>query len=121
MPVISISGDGGALFTIGELATAVHHNIALNIVVMNDNAFGNVRGIQRDKYNARYIASDLTSPDFVKLAQSFGMTAARAQTPDDLRTELAKAIAHNGPNLIEVPVGDFPSPWEYVLMSKVRG
>ena len=121
VPVISISGDGGALFTIGELATAVHHNIALNIVVMNDNAFGNVRGIQRDKYNARYIASDLTSPDFVKLAQSFGMTAARAQTPDDLRTELAKAIAHNGPNLIEVPVGDFPSPWEYVLMSKVRG
>ncbi len=120
VPVVSITGDGGAMFTIAELTTAVHHNIPLNVVVMNDNAFGNVRGIQRDKYEARYIASDLSSPDFVKLAQSMGVSADRATTPAELELKLAKAIANPGPNLIEVPVGEFPSPWKYILMPKLR-
>lgn len=121
VPVVSIAGDGGALFTITELATAVHHNIPVNIIVMNDNAFGNVRGIQRDNFDGRYIASDLTSPDFVALAKSFGVTAARAETPQALQRELELAIKNNGPNLIEVPVGEFPSPWEYIILGKVRG
>jgi len=109
------------MFGIAELATAKHHNIAANFIVMKDNAYGNVRSIQRDKYDARYIASDLSSPDFVMLAQSCGVQATRAESPDALKTELAKAIAHNGPNLIEVPVGEFPSPWQYILLPKVRG
>ena len=71
--VVSVSGDGGAMFAIAELATAVHHNIPVNIIVMNDNAFGNVRGIQRDNFDARFIASDLTSPDFVALAKACGV------------------------------------------------
>lgn len=121
VPVVSIAGDGGAMFTISELATAAHHGIPVNIVVMKDNAFGNVKGIQRDNYGGRYIASDLTSPDFVGLAESCGVSAARAETPDALLQELRKAIANPGPNLIEVPVGEFPSPWKYILMPKVRG
>ena len=121
VPVVSITGDGGALFSITELATAVHHRIPVNVVVMNDNAFGNVRGIQRDEFDGRYIASDLTSPDFVALAKSFGVTAARAHTPEELERELVKAIANNGPNLIEVPVGEFPSPWKYIQLGQVRG
>jgi len=108
------------MFTIAELATAVHHNIPLNVVVMNDNAYGNVKGIQRDKYDARYIASDLTSPDFVKLAESLGVSAARASTPEELTSELKTAVQNRGPNLIEVPVGEFPSPWRHILMPKVR-
>jgi acetolactate synthase-1/2/3 large subunit len=119
--VVSIAGDGGALFSITELATAVHHNIPVNIVVINDHAYGNVRGIQRDEFDGRYIASDLTSPDFVALAKSFGVTASRADTPDALQQELEKAIAHDGPKLIEVPVGEFPSPWKYIQLGKVRG
>jgi len=121
VPVVSIAGDGGALFSITELATAVHHNIPVNIVVMNDNAYGNVRGIQRDEYDGRYIASDLTSPDFVALAKSFGCSAALAKTPEELEQELSKAIASDGPNLIEVPVGEFPSPWKYIQLGRVRG
>lgn len=109
------------MFTITELATAAHHNIPLNVVVMNDNAFGNVKGIQRDKYGERYIASDLTSPDFAKLAESCGVSSVRVTEPDQLQVELEKAIANPGPNLIEVTVGEFPSPWEYILMPKVRG
>jgi len=121
VPVVAIAGDGGALFSITELATAVQHNIPVNIVVMNDNAYGNVRGIQRDEYQGRYIASDLTSPDFVALAKSFGCSAAVAKTPEELEQELSKAIANDGPNLIEVPVGEFPSPWKYIQLGQVRG
>ena len=72
VPVVSINGDGGALFCIAELATARHHNIPLTIVVMKDDAYVNVGGFQRDRFDARYIASDLSSPDFVKLAESSG-------------------------------------------------
>ncbi len=121
VPVVSIAGDGGALFSITELATAVLHNIPVNIVVMNDNAYGNVRGIQRDDFDGRFIASSLASPDFVALAKSFGVTATRALTPEELERELAKAFANDGPNLIEVPVGEFPSPWKYIQLGKVRG
>ena len=106
--------------TITELATAVHHNIPVNIVVMNDNAFGNVKGIQRDKYDARYIASELSSPDFVKLAESMGVSADKAASPVDLEHKLKTAIANPGPNLIEVSVGEFPSPWKYILLPKAR-
>lgn len=121
VPVVSIAGDGGAMFTISELASATHHKIPLNIIVMNDNAFGNVRSIQRDNYDERFVASDLSSPDFVKLAESCGVQAVRATTPDELQHELSKAIVNPGPNLIEVPVGDFPSPWKFILMRKLRG
>ncbi len=121
VPVVSISGDGGALFTIGEMATAVRHKIPLTLIVFNDNAFGNVRRFQIENYNNRPIASDLTSPDFVKLAESFGARGMRATSPEELRRHLALAIKSDGPTLIEVPVGDFPSPWEFIMMPKVRG
>lgn len=121
VPVVSISGDGGALFASGELATAVHHAIPLTCIIFNDNAYGNVRRFQIDNYNNRPIASDLTSPDFVKLAESFGAEGLRATTADELRTRLRHAFQSNGPTVIEVPVGEFPSPWPYILMPKVRG
>ena len=119
--IVSVTGDGGALFTIGELATAVHHEIPINIIVMNDNAYGNVRTIQRESYGGRLIASDLTSPDFVELARSFGFSASRAESPQELEKHLAAAIARGGRNLVEVPVGEFPSPWKHVMLGKARG
>ena len=121
VPVVAISGDGGALFAIGEMATAVHHGIPLTLVVFNDHAFGNVRLLQKDGYGGRLIASGLTSPDFARLAESFGARGLRATTPDELRARLRTALAADGPTLIEVPVGELPSPWEFVLMPKVRG
>ena len=121
MPVVAISGDGGALFGIGELATAVQHRIGLTTIVFNDNAYGNVRRLQLDNYDGRCIASDLQSPDFVALAEGFGVSGRRAASPDELRACLSEALAGAGPTLIEVPVGELPSPWEFVLMPKVRG
>ena len=121
VPVVAIAGDGGALFGITELATAVHHSIPLTAIVFNDNAYGNVKRFQIENYDNRPIASDLTSPDFVRLAESFGARGLRAETPDELRLRLREAFRGSGPTVIEVPVGDFPSPWEFLMLPKVRG
>ncbi len=121
VPVVAIAGDGGALFAIAELATAVHHAIPLTAIVFNDHAYGNVRRFQIERYDNRPIASDLTSPDFVRLAESFGAQGLRAATPDELRAQLRRAFRSGAPTVIEVPVGDFPSPWPFVMLPKVRG
>jgi acetolactate synthase-1/2/3 large subunit len=122
VPVLSISGDGGFLYTANELATAVRHRIPLTTVVFADGAFGNVRRIQQDNYGNRVIASDLTNPDFVRFAESFGVPAIRARSPDALRGALRRAFARrDGPSLIEVPVGPFPSPWPFLHMPRIRG
>jgi acetolactate synthase-1/2/3 large subunit len=106
-PVVSISGDGGFLYNVGELATAVHHGIAVVTVVFTDNAYGNVKGIQ-DRVYGREIASTLTNPDFVALAASFGIKGWRATDAGQLRTALDAAIALGEPAMIEVPIADQP-------------
>jgi acetolactate synthase-1/2/3 large subunit len=122
VPVLSISGDGGFLFTSNELATAMRHRIALTVVVFNDGAFGNVRRIQEEHYGNRIIACDLSNPDFVRYAQSFGAEAERAHDPQALRVALKRAFKRRDvPTLIEVPVGPMPSPWEFIQMARVRG
>ena len=121
VPVVSINGDGGFLYTGNELATAMHHRIPLVAVVFVDSAFGNVRRIQEEVFANRLIACDLSNPDFVKYAESFGATGRRARNPHELRVALREAFAAREPTLIEVPVGPMPSPWEFILMPKVRG
>jgi acetolactate synthase-1/2/3 large subunit len=121
-PVVAICGDGGFMFTATELATAVQHRIPLTAIVFNDNAFGNVRRIQEERYGNRLIASDLANPDFVRFADSFGAAAERARNPQELRAALSRALRRrDGPTIIEVPVGPLPSPWEFINMPKVRG
>jgi acetolactate synthase-1/2/3 large subunit len=91
-------------------------------VVFTDGAFGNVRRIQEEHYGNRLIATDLTNPDFVRYAESFGAAAERARTAHELRAALRRAFARRDtPTLIEVPVGAFPSPWEFIHMPRVRG
>ncbi len=122
LPVVSITGDGGFLFTASELATAMRHRIPLTTVLFNDGAFGNVQRIQEERFGNRLIASDLANPDFVAFAKSFGAEAFRVKSPRQLQTALRRALAHRDtPTLIEVPVGPMPSPWEFILMGRVRG
>ena len=82
VPVLSINGDGGFLYTGNELATAMRHRIPLVAVVFADGAFGNVRRIQQEHFGNRLIACDLANPDFVKYAESFGAAGRRARSPD---------------------------------------
>lgn len=107
--VLSINGDGGFMFTVQELSTAVRHNIPLVAIVFSDGAYGNVRRIQKESYGGRTIASDLLNPDFQKLADSFGVAPFRAESPDALRSAIKEAYDINGPSLIEVPIGEVPS------------
>lgn len=115
-PVVAITGDGGFMFGVQELATAVQFNIGVVTLVFNNNAYGNVRRDQRERFDGRVVASDLVNPDFVKLAESFGVAAARVTAPDQFKAVLEKALAHGGPYLISVEVtrDSEVSPWAFI-------
>jgi acetolactate synthase-1/2/3 large subunit len=119
-PVVAITGDGGFMFGVQELATAVQFNIAVAVLVFNNNSYGNVRRDQRERFEGRVVASDLVNPDFIKLAESFGLSAARVTSPDGFRPALEKALAHGGPYLIdiEVPRDSEVSPWAFIHPAK---
>jgi len=119
--VLSINGDGGFMFTMNEIATAVHHNINLVAVVFADGAYGNVLRMQRDLHDNRVIGSEFTNPDFVKLAESFGALGLRTDTPDGLKSALETGFAANRPTIIEVPVGVFPEPFDVIRPPATRG
>jgi acetolactate synthase I/II/III large subunit len=120
-PVLAIAGDGGFLYQASELATAMQHNLAVVAVVFDNGLFGNVRSIQKEQYGGRFISSDLTNPDFVKFAESFGVAAFRARNAVELEKVLDKAFALGKPALVHVPCGEMPSPWDMILMPRVRG
>ncbi len=119
--VVAVAGDGGFMYQAQELATAVRHKLPVVTVVFDDGAFGNVRRIQREQYGNRLIASDLANPNFVSFAESFGVRAWRATTPEMLERALREAFAANAPGLVHVPVGEMPSPWDMILLPRVRG
>ncbi len=118
--VVSISGDGGFLFTAMEMATAAQNGIGVVAVVFSDGAYGNVKRIQQQSFNNRTIASDLHNPDFVKLAESFGIAAERVKSPAELGAAISRGIARGGPMLIDCPVGQLPDPWPLVQVPRIR-
>lgn len=115
-PVVSVTGDGGFLFGVQELATAVQHGIGLVTVVFNNSSYGNVLRDQRNAFGGREIGAALSNPDFVRLAEDFGLAGARAGNPAQLRAALEQAFARSGPTLIEVPCerGSEASPWPFL-------
>jgi acetolactate synthase I/II/III large subunit len=119
-PVVAITGDGGFMFGVQELATAVQFNIGVVVLVFNNNSYGNVRRDQRERFDGRIVASDLLNPDFIKLAESFGVGATRVTSSDHFRPVLEKALAHGGPYLIEieVPRDSEVSPWTFIHPAK---
>ena len=119
-PVVSISGDGGFLFTAMEMATAALHGIGVVAVVFSDGAYGNVKRIQQQSFNNRTIASELRNPDFVKLGESFGIASERVKSPDELSAAISRGISRGGPVLIDCPVGVLPDPWSLVQVPRIR-
>ncbi len=110
-PVVSINGDGGFGFALKELATMAQHEIPAIVLVFNDSAYGNVKRIQQVDLGGREIASSLRNPDYVKLAESFGVVGRRTETAKGLQTAIEESIKANEPTLIEIPVGQMPNPW----------
>lgn len=111
--VVSVSGDGGFMFGVQELSTAAQHGIGVVALVFNNRGFGNVRRDQQRAFEGRVIGADLENPDFVRLADSFGVAGHRVDSPAALGPVLEKALADDAPALIEVTVESESeaSPW----------
>jgi acetolactate synthase-1/2/3 large subunit len=121
--VVSITGDGGFMFGMQELATAQEYGIAVVTIVFNNHSYGNVLRDQQVQFGGRTIGSRLRNPDFLRMAESFGIAARRVSTPSALRTALDTALAADRPALIEVALepGTEASPWRYIHMRQRPG
>ena len=106
--VVVVSGDGGILYNLQELATAVQYGINVVTIVFNDNAYGNVWRAQIEEFDGRVIGTELHNPDFVKLAEAYGARGVLAENPSQLEAAVGEAVTADAPTLIEVPIG----PWE---------
>jgi acetolactate synthase-1/2/3 large subunit len=119
-PVICGIGDGGFMYNVQELATAVQNQIPVVTLLFNDGAFGNVQRDQKHRYGGRVIATELYNPDFVKMAESYGAQAFRAHTLAEIRQAIRAGFDVNVPTIIEIPVGEMPSPFKLFAGDKVR-
>ena len=101
--VVTVNGDGGFLMNVQELETAVRLRTPIVNLVWENAQFGSIVWKQ-DKKFGRHFGTDFTNPDFVKLADAFGMPAWRCEGVDDLRSHLRRALSLDGPSLIVVPI-----------------
>lgn len=102
--VVSIAGDGGFQFTLEEIGVAVHHRIPVTMVVFNDATHSAVKVVQRRDYERRYVSVDLVNPDYVKLADAYGIVGKRIDSPDELTDALRSARDSDMPVLLDVPI-----------------
>ena len=103
--VWSIAGAGGFQMTMSELATLVENNIPVKFAIINNNVLGMVRQWQEFFYNKSYVATTYThNPDFVKLAEAFGMLGIRVTSKNQVKSSIEEAMAYDGPALIDFVV-----------------
>ncbi len=102
--VWAIAGDGGFQMTIQELATAVQDNIAVKIAILNNGYLGMVRQWQDLFYGRRYVATPLSGPDFVRVAEAYGLPGMRVTQNSQVVPAIRKAMKHQGPFLIDFVV-----------------
>ncbi|MFC8986156.1 thiamine pyrophosphate-binding protein [Streptomyces sp. NPDC057115] len=100
-PVLAVSGDGGALYSIAELATARQYDLDVTWLIVDDGGYGILREYMTDTFGAS-TATELTRPDYVALAESFGVPGTRT-TPETLERDLAEALAAPGPSVVVLP------------------
>jgi acetolactate synthase-1/2/3 large subunit len=99
-----VAGDGGFQMTFAELMTAVQEGVKVNIAIINNGYLGMVRQWQAMFYEGRYAATPILSPDFVKLADAFGIPGQRVETRSDVAAAVARARAADTTALIEFKV-----------------
>ncbi|MET9930367.1 thiamine pyrophosphate-binding protein, partial [Streptomyces sp. NPDC006324] len=100
-PVLAVSGDGGAMYSLAELATAKQHGLDVTWLIVDDGGYGILRAYMTDAYGEA-TGTELTRPDFVALAESFGVPGVLT-TPDTLAADLAKSLATPGPSVVVLP------------------
>ncbi|MGW9437297.1 thiamine pyrophosphate-binding protein [Streptomyces sp. NPDC055607] len=100
-PVLAVSGDGGAMYSLAELATAKQYGLDVTWLIVDDGGYGILREYMTDAYGEA-TGTELTRPDFVALAESFGVPGVLT-TPDTLAADLAKSLATPGPSVVVLP------------------
>ncbi|RSD08569.1 thiamine pyrophosphate-binding protein [Amycolatopsis eburnea] len=100
-PSLAVSGDGGAMYGLAELATAVQHGLDVTWLIVDDGGYGVLREYLTDAFG-QTTATELTRPDFVALARSFGVPA-RMSSLDTVGADLAEAIRTPGPSVVVLP------------------
>jgi acetolactate synthase-1/2/3 large subunit len=108
-PVLVLCGDGGFLYNAQELATAVQYRIHVVVVVFNDASYGNVARDLDESFGGSF-GAELRNPDFVKLAEAYGVPGARVTTAAELGDRVSGALARDQCALIEMPVGRMSAP-----------
>jgi acetolactate synthase I/II/III large subunit len=99
--VLAVSGDGGAMYGIAELATVRQHDLPVTWLVVDDGGYGILREYMTGAFGAAF-ATELARPDFVALAESFGVPATLTG-PESLEKDLAAALSADGPNVVVLP------------------
>ncbi|WP_241158299.1 biosynthetic-type acetolactate synthase large subunit [Cohnella candidum] len=113
--VVSINGDGGMQMCAQELAICAIHGIPVKIAVMNNRTLGMIKQWQELVYEGRYSHIDLSgSPDFVKLAEAYGVKGLRAETPAEAERVWQEALETPGPVLIDFVVSR--DEWVYPMV-----
>jgi acetolactate synthase-1/2/3 large subunit len=122
---VLIAGDGGFMLNIAELATAAQYNIGVVILLFNDRGYGVLRNHQDQRFEGRRIGVDLHTPDFVKLAEGFGVKAERVESSAAFRPALEHALEAGGPVLLDIDqlkvgVVQFPSAAQPSMSTTAR-
>lgn len=100
--VVVITGDGGFMMACQELATAVEYNLNVTVLVMNDGGYGAIRDFQKFNYNGRYIAVDISNPDFSKLARAFGVDGVKVERPSEICETIRDALKSGRTYVIDI-------------------
>jgi len=110
-PVVCVVGDGGFMYSVNELATAVKYRLPIVFLVMNDDRYGAIKWLQETMFAGRWGEADLANPDFPALAKAFGARGDRLPGLDDLEAAITRALAADGPTVLELRMTVDP-PWE---------
>jgi acetolactate synthase-1/2/3 large subunit len=100
--VWSICGDGGFQMTLQELATIAEYGWPIKFAILNNSNLGMVRQWQDMFYKQNFVATPLKNPDFVKLAEAYGILGLRATRPEEVASVVAQAMEHAGPVVIDI-------------------
>ncbi len=103
-PVVCIAGDGGFMMHMAELATAVENNLPVVLCLFNNGGYGMIRHLQNAQMEGRQIGVDLHTPDFVKLAEAFGVAAERVTETAAFAGALERAFAAGRPVLLDLQI-----------------
>jgi len=109
--VVAVAGDGGFMFSVAELATAVKYRLPIVFLVVNDDRYGAIKYLQQRMFEGRWGETELANPDFPALARAFGARGERLATVGALPAAIGRALAADGPTLLELRMTIEP-PWE---------